>query len=88
MLHNMPLVPTITLDTAKLYELIGPGWGSKKAFALRIGRHPTTIRNLGHDPRVSVKFAGQMAAALNVTLAEITLTEDDGNDEEGSAEAA
>jgi hypothetical protein len=73
----MPPVPTITADGVKICELAREKYGSVSRFAEAIGRHPSSIWNLRQidrpDRNLSVTFAQDIADALGVTVAEITL---------------
>ena len=73
----MPLVPTVIADGDKISELAqakyGTRYGHRTALAASIGRQPKSISNMRGGRRVSVKFATQIAEALGVPLAEITL---------------
>jgi hypothetical protein len=87
----MPLVPTVIADGDKISELAkakyGTRYGHRTALAASIGRQPKSISNMRGGRRVSVRFATEIAEALGVPLAAITLagTEESGRAENGAA---
>ena len=69
----MPLVQTVRIDSNRLYELAKERYGTVIGLAREIDRLPKSIWNLRVNPVASVRFATQMATALGVQVADITL---------------
>ena len=64
----------VTPDTGKIFALIGEKWdGTLTRFADEIGCHPQTLWNIrnGTVQRISLDFAGRLAAGLDVPVTEI-----------------
>lgn len=74
------------VDGAKICALAKEKHGTVKAFALSLGCLPNTISNLRQARPTHVKFAEKIAAALGVTLSEITLSASSGEEQDDKPE--
>jgi transcriptional regulator with XRE-family HTH domain len=77
----MPPVPVITPDGKQIRQLRRDSGLTVVKLAKKLGRHPQSLWKIeGSNPPTSIEFIQQLAKALGVKAATITISGEDGQD--------